>query len=110
MLLSCNFALEILRRLAALVASNCKHCSLVGTTFAATLFLRLMLSDNFKLRIRSGESFLYRKEGTESQVFELRMRDKVSHFALQRAYRKALKRYPYFNSSFIKRSAFRKIF
>ena len=59
-----------------------------------------MLSDNFKLRIRSGESFLYRKEGTESQVFELRMRDKVSHFSLQRAYRKALKRYPYFNSSF----------
>ena len=59
-----------------------------------------MLSDNFKLKIRSGESFLYRKEGTESQVFELRMRDKVSHFFLQRAYRKALKRYPYFNSSF----------
>lgn len=59
-----------------------------------------MLSNNFKLRIRSGESFLYRKEGTESQVFELRMRDKVAHYALQRAFRKALKRYPYFNSSF----------
>lgn len=59
-----------------------------------------MLSSNFKLKIRSGESFLYRKEGTESQVFELRMRDKVSHFALQRALQKALKRYPYFNSSF----------
>lgn len=59
-----------------------------------------MLSTNFKLKIRSGESFLYRKEGTESQVFELRMRDKVSHFSLQRAYRKALKRFPYFNSSF----------
>lgn len=41
-----------------------------------------MLSSNFKLKIRLGESFLYRKEGTESQVFELRMRDKVSHFAL----------------------------
>ncbi len=51
-----------------------------------------MLSSNFKLKIRSGESFLYRKEGTESQVFELRMRDKVSHFALQNACRKALKR------------------
>lgn len=59
-----------------------------------------MLSSNFKLKIRSGESFLYRKEGTESQVFELRMRDKVSHFALQNACRKALKRFPYFNSSF----------
>ena len=59
-----------------------------------------MLSNNFKLRIRSGESFLYRKEGTESQVFELRMRDKVSYYALQLAYRKALQRYPYFNSSF----------
>ncbi len=53
-----------------------------------------MLSSNFKLKIRSGESFLYRKEGTESQVFELRMRDKVSHFALQNACRKALKRSP----------------
>ena len=59
-----------------------------------------MLSSNFKLKIRSGESFLYRKEGTESQVFELRMRDKVSHLALQNACRKALKRFPYFNSSF----------
>lgn len=61
-----------------------------------------MLSSNFKLKIRSGESFLYRKEGTESQVFELRMRDKVSHFALQNACRKALKRDRIRNKSVMK--------
>lgn len=56
--------------------------------------------EKFRLKIRAGESFLYRSGGTESQVFEIRMRRKISHDRLRRAARLAYKRYPYFNSRF----------
>ena len=32
------------------------------------------MSRRFKMKIRAGETFLYRKGGTESQVFEMRMK------------------------------------
>ena len=35
------------------------------------------MSRRFRMKIRAGETFLYRKEGTESQVFEIRMKSEV---------------------------------
>lgn len=32
------------------------------------------MGKGFKMKIRAGETFLYRKGGTESQVFEIRMK------------------------------------
>lgn len=58
------------------------------------------MQKRFTLKIRAGETFLYREEGTESQVFELRMKTNVTHAHLERATRLAYKRYPYFNSRF----------
>lgn len=54
----------------------------------------------FKLKIRAGETFLYRKGGTESQVFEIRMKSNIRHSHLLRAAKLAYKRYPYFKSHF----------
>ena len=58
------------------------------------------MSKRFKLKIRAGETFLYRKGGTESQVFEVRMKENIHHNSLYRASRLAYKRYPYFKSRF----------
>lgn len=58
------------------------------------------MSRKFRLKIRAGETFLYRKEGTESQVFEIRMKENVNHANMQRAARLAYRRYPYFKSRF----------
>ena len=58
------------------------------------------MSERFKLKIRAGETFLYRKGGTESQVFEVRMKENIHHNSLYRASRLAYKRYPYFKSRF----------
>lgn len=52
----------------------------------------------FKLKIRAGETFLYREGGTESQVFELRMKTNIVHAHLERAARLAYRRFPYFKS------------
>lgn len=54
----------------------------------------------FRLKIRAGETFLYRKDGTESQVFELRLNHNLSSFHLIRAAKLTYKRYPYFKSRF----------
>ena len=54
----------------------------------------------FKLKIRAGETFLYREGGTESQVFELRMKTNIVHAHLERAARLAYRRFPYFKSRF----------
>ncbi len=58
------------------------------------------MSRRFRMKIRAGETFLYRKEGTESQVFEIRMKSEVNHSCMQRAARLAYRRYPYFKSRF----------
>ena len=60
----------------------------------------VIMSKRFKLKIRAGETFLYRKGGTESQVFEVRMKENIHHNSLYRASRLAYKRYPYFKSRF----------
>jgi len=59
------------------------------------------MSRRFKLKIRAGETFLYRKEGTESQVFEIRMKSDVNFSCLTRAAKLAYRRYPYFKSHFV---------
>lgn len=53
-----------------------------------------------KTKISSGESFLYRRVGTESQVCEIRLKGTVNMSALQEALRKTYERYPYFNTKF----------
>lgn len=58
------------------------------------------MSKKFKLKIRAGETFLYREEGTESQVFEIRMKNNVNHHCIVRAAKLAYRRYPYFKSRF----------
>ena len=58
------------------------------------------MNNKFKLKIRAGETFLYRKDGTESQVFEIRMKSNVNSFCITRAAKIAYKRYPYFKSRF----------
>lgn len=37
------------------------------------------------MKIRAGETFLYRKGGTESQVFEIRMKSDISSCYMERA-------------------------
>ena len=58
------------------------------------------MSRRFKMKIRAGETFLYRKGGTESQVFEIRMKSNVHQACLTRAAKMAYRRYPYFKSRF----------
>ena len=43
------------------------------------------------MKIRAGETFLYRKGGTESQAFEIRMKREVNYHCLQTAARLAYK-------------------
>ena len=49
-------------------------------------------------KIRSGQSYLYKLRGMESEVIELRMREKVSGSFLNQALNLANRRYPYFNT------------
>jgi len=57
-----------------------------------------MARQKFILQIRTGETFLYRKGGTESQVFEIRLCEKIVDKSLFVALRQAYNRFPYFNS------------
>lgn len=58
------------------------------------------MAKRFRLKIRAGETFLYRKDGTESQVFEIRMKENVNQNCMTRAAKLAYRRYPYFKSRF----------
>ncbi|AZZ60705.1 hypothetical protein DSM07_04910 [Oenococcus sp. UCMA 16435] len=53
-------------------------------------------------KICSGQSFLYRKNGSESMVMELSMHDLVDADLLEKAFLQSLSRYPYLTSKFIK--------
>lgn len=52
-------------------------------------------------KVRSGQSYLYRKNGMESEVFEVRFCDGVRGGELNRALCESLRRYPYFNTRFL---------
>lgn len=52
-------------------------------------------------KIRSGQPYLYRDGGINSTVIDVRMRDNVRGDYLQRALKKAIKRYPYMTSKLV---------
>lgn len=54
-------------------------------------------------KIRSGQSFLYRKAGYASTVIDVRMKDTVQGSHLNRALEKALQRYPYLRSKLVEK-------
>ena len=52
-------------------------------------------------KVRAGQSYLYRKDGMESEVFEVRFHENVRGGELNRALSEALKRYPYLNTRLV---------
>lgn len=54
-------------------------------------------------KIRSGQSYLYKMRGMESEVIEVRFVDNVRGSALSQALREALKRYPYFQTKLLEK-------
>jgi hypothetical protein len=58
------------------------------------------MTKKFRMKIRAGETFLYRRNGVESQVFEIRLNSNVGSYYIEKATKIAYKRYPYFKSRF----------
>lgn len=54
-------------------------------------------------KIRSGQSYLYKKRGMESEVIEVKLKKKVTGTYLSQALLETMKRYPYFNTKLIER-------
>lgn len=54
-------------------------------------------------KIRSGQSYLYKRRGMESEVIEVRFHKKISGSFLNQALLKAMQRYPYFNTKLLER-------
>lgn len=52
-------------------------------------------------KIRSGQSYLYQKNGMESEVFEIAFHKNVSGSMLNQALTEAIKRYPYLNTKLV---------
>ena len=52
-------------------------------------------------KIRSGQSYLYQKNGMESEVFEITFYKKVSGALLNQALMETIKRYPYINTKLV---------
>ena len=52
-------------------------------------------------KIRSGQSYLYQKNGMESEVFEVVFHKKVSGSILNQAIAETIKRYPYMNTKLV---------
>ncbi|MBQ8288405.1 MAG: hypothetical protein IJX76_06505 [Clostridia bacterium] len=52
-------------------------------------------------KIRSGQSYLYQKNGMESEVFEITFHKKVSGALLNQALMETVKRYPYINTKLV---------
>ncbi len=52
-------------------------------------------------KIRSGQAYLYQKNGMESEVMEITFNKKVSGSFLNQALLKAIKRYPYLNTKLV---------
>lgn len=55
-------------------------------------------------KIRSGQSFLYRKEGLNCTVIDIRLKKKVRGDILNRALLAAIKRYPYLASKLVEKN------
>ncbi len=54
-------------------------------------------------KIRSGQSYLYKRCGMESEVLEIRFRSRVFGAQLNQALLIAIKRYPYFNTRLVEK-------
>lgn len=54
-------------------------------------------------KIRSGQSYLYKKHGIESEVIEIRFNKNIICGMLQKAYMETIKRYSYFNTKLIEK-------
>lgn len=54
-------------------------------------------------KIRSGQSYLYKKFGMESEVIEIRFKKKISGSFLNQALLVTMNRYPYFNTKLIEK-------
>ena len=54
-------------------------------------------------KIRSGQSYLYKRYGMESDVMEVRFKDKITGAFLNQALLIAMKRYPYFNTKLVEK-------
>ena len=52
-------------------------------------------------KIRSGQAYLYQKNGMESEVMEITFRGKVSGSFLNQALLETIKRYPYLNTKLV---------
>lgn len=59
--------------------------------------------DSSNEKIRSGQSYLYKKYGMESEVIEIRFKKNVSGSILNQALLSAGKRYPYINTKLIEK-------
>lgn len=59
--------------------------------------------DSSNEKIRSGQSYLYKKYGMESEVIEIRFKNNVSGSFLNQALLSACKRYPYINTRLIEK-------
>ncbi len=55
-------------------------------------------------KIRSGQSFLYRENGLNSTVLDIRMKNKIRGDYLQRALTVTLQRYPYMASKLVEKA------
>ncbi|MBS7578227.1 MULTISPECIES: hypothetical protein [unclassified Enterococcus] len=51
-------------------------------------------------KIRTGQSFLYRKHGFESMVIEIKMKDRIDQSCLEKAAEKSFQRFDYLTQSF----------
>lgn len=56
-------------------------------------------------KVRAGQSYLYKSRGMESEVIELRFKEKVSGSFLNQALNMSNRRYPYMNTSMIELDA-----
>lgn len=54
-------------------------------------------------KIRSGQSYLYKIHGMESEVFEVRFKKTISGSILNRALNETMVRYPYFNTKLLEK-------
>ncbi|MCD7728827.1 MAG: hypothetical protein LUI60_02805 [Clostridia bacterium] len=59
--------------------------------------------DGSNEKIRSGQSYLYKKHGMESEVLEIRLIQNVRGDCLTRALSETIKRYPYLNTKIIEK-------
>lgn len=60
-------------------------------------------ADDKNQRIRSGQSYLYKSRGMESEVIEVRFTDRVLDAPLNRALGNALERYPYLKTKLVEK-------